>query len=77
VSADLLRDDLAVLDLVYRPSPTRLVREARAAGAVARGGAGMLLRQAALSFALWTDRDAPVEVMRDALRRELGPETDA
>ncbi|HEX7173246.1 MAG TPA: shikimate dehydrogenase [Candidatus Limnocylindria bacterium] len=77
VAADLLRDDLAVLDLVYRPSPTRLVREARAAGAVARGGAGMLLRQAALSFALWTGRDAPVEVMRDALRRELGEGTDA
>ena len=77
VAAELLRDDLAVLDLVYRPSPTRLVREARAAGATARGGAGMLLRQAALSFALWTDRDAPVEVMRDALRSELGPETDA
>lgn len=77
VAAELLRDDLAVLDLVYRPSPTRLVREARAAGATARGGAGMLLRQAALSFALWTDRDAPVAVMRDALRAELGPETDA
>jgi shikimate dehydrogenase len=77
VATELLRDDLAVLDLVYRPSPTRLVREARARGATARGGAGMLLRQAALSFALWTDRDAPVEVMRDALRRELGPETDA
>ena len=77
VAAELLRDDLAVLDLVYRPSPTRLVREARAAGATARGGAGMLLRQAALSFALWTDRDALVEVMRYALRSELGPDTDA
>jgi shikimate dehydrogenase len=77
VAGELLRDDLAVLDLVYRPSPTRLVRDARAAGATARGGAGMLLRQAALSFALWTGRDAPVEVMRDALRAELGPETDA
>jgi shikimate dehydrogenase len=71
VPADLLRRDLAVLDLVYRPSPTRLVREARAAGAWARGGAGMLLRQAALSFSLWTERDAPIRVMRDALRREL------
>ncbi len=73
----LLRADLAVLDLVYRPSPTRLVREARAAGASARGGAGMLLRQAAASFALWTRRGAPMAVMRDALSAELGPETDA
>ena len=74
---DLLRSDLAVLDLVYRPSPTRLVREARVAGADARGGAGMLLRQAALSFTLWTDREAPVEAMHDALRSELGKVADA
>jgi shikimate dehydrogenase len=77
VPADLLRPDLAILDLVYRPSPTRLVREARALGAVARDGAGMLLRQAALSFGLWTGRDAPVEVMRDALAAELRAQTHA
>ena len=48
-----------------------------AGGTESNDWAGMLLRQAALSFALWTDRDAPVEAMRSALRRELGPETDA
>ena len=77
IDAALLRRDLAVLDLVYRPSPTRLVRDARAAGAQARGGAGVLLSQAALSFALWTGMPAPVEVMREALLAELGPEADA
>jgi shikimate dehydrogenase len=76
VPAGLLRREVAVLDLVYRPSPSRLVREARAAGARARGGAGMLLRQAVFSFSLWTDRPAPVEVMREALRNELGPGAD-
>ena len=72
VPAELLRRDLAVLDLVYRPSPTRLVREAQAIGAPARGGAGMLLRQAADSFTLWTGREAPVDAMRAALHAELG-----
>jgi shikimate dehydrogenase len=71
VPAELLRSDLAVLDLVYRPSPTRLVREARAAGALARDGAGMLLRQAVRSCELWTGRPAPIEVMRAALQAEL------
>lgn len=71
VPADLLRPDLAVLDLVYRPSPTRLVREARVAGARAADGAGVLLRQAALSFTLWTGREAPIEPMRAALQGEL------
>ncbi|MGH2444759.1 MAG: shikimate dehydrogenase family protein [Candidatus Limnocylindria bacterium] len=72
VPARLLRPGLLVLDLVYRPSPTRFVREAREAGAEARDGAGVLLRQAALSFTLWTGREAPLEVMRRALTAELG-----
>lgn len=77
VPAELLRPDLAVFDLVYRPSPTRLVREARLAGAPARAGAGMLLRQAALSLSLWTDATAPIDAMRKALRGELGEGIDA
>jgi shikimate dehydrogenase len=77
IAADLLRPDLSVLDLVYRPSPTRLVRDARRVGAVARGGAVILLAQAAHSFALWTGRAAPVDVMREALLGELGATADA
>jgi shikimate dehydrogenase len=77
VAASLLRPDLAVLDLVYRPTPTRLVREARTAGALANGGAGMLLTQAMLSFELWTSRNAPTDVMAEALRVELGAPADA
>lgn len=72
----VLRPDLAVLDLVYRPSPSDLVVKAREAGAVARGGAGMLLGQAARSFTLWTGLEAPLAAMRDALRSELGPAAD-
>lgn len=77
VPASLLRPDLAVLDLVYRPTPSRLVREARAAGAPAQGGASVLLTQAVLSFELWTNRRAPVSVMEEALRVELGADRDA
>jgi len=76
VAASLLRPKLTVLDLVYRPSPTRLVRDARQAGARARDGAGMLLRQAVMSLAAWTGREAPVEAMRAALRAELGAGAD-
>lgn len=76
VPRSLLRPDLAVLDLVYRPSPSRLVRQALAARAPARGGAGMLLRQAAASFELWIGRPAPVEVMRRALIAALGSDAD-
>ncbi len=77
VPADLLRPDLAVFDLVYRPSPTRLVREARAAGATARGGGGMLLGQAWRSLELWLGVPAPIDAMRAALRDAVGASVDA
>jgi shikimate dehydrogenase len=48
-----LRDHARVLDLVYRPEPTALVRAARARGLPAADGLGMLVEQAALSFEQW------------------------
>lgn len=77
VPVELLRSDLSVLDLVYRPSPTRLVRDARMAGASAQAGATILLGQAWRSLELWLGRAAPVEVMRIALLAELGGAADA
>lgn len=76
VPAGLLRSDLAVLDLVYRPSPTRLVREAREIGAPAEAGAAILLGQAERAFELWLGRPAPIESMRAALNAELGGHAD-
>lgn len=58
----------AVVDLVYRPLKTRLLREARAAGLATQDGLGMLLGQGVRSFELWTSQPAPVAVMRRALR---------
>lgn len=77
VPAELHRPGLAVLDLVYRPSPTRLVRDARAAGAPARAGAGMLLGQAVRSLELWLGAPAPVDAMRTALVESVGAGIDA
>ena len=76
VPAALLRANVAVLDLVYRPSPTRLVREARARGARAEAGAAILLGQAWRALELWLGRPAPVAVMHDALQSELGGQAD-
>jgi len=76
VPADLHRTDLAVLDLVYRPSPTQLVRDALAAGAHAESGGGVLLGQAWRSLELWLGQPAPIEAMRAALVQELGGSPD-
>jgi shikimate dehydrogenase len=71
VPASLLHADLAVLDAVYSPIETRLLRDAAAAGATTVDGAWMLLYQGAVAFERWTGRDAPVAAMNEALRANL------
>jgi len=75
----LLHPDLAVLDLVYRPSPTRLVHDARACGLEARAGAGVLHGQGWRSLERWLELEVGDEVKRamaDALAAELGDGVD-
>jgi len=63
----LLAPHHMVFDAVYGPSKTALVRAADEAGARGANGLSMLLHQGALSFSIWFDREAPIDVMRAAL----------
>ena len=71
VKPTALHADLTVLDAVYTPVETRLLRDAAAAGAQPIDGAWMLLYQGVEAFEQWTGQDAPVEVMNQRLRAEL------
>ncbi len=57
-----------VVDMVYRLGSTQLLIAAREHGARTLDGLEILLAQGALSFELWTGREAPLEVMRVAAR---------
>lgn len=72
VDAALIQPKTTIFDLVYNPAETPFVRDARARGAKAYSGMGMLVYQAAESFKLWTGRDADTSVMMDAARKALG-----
>jgi shikimate dehydrogenase len=61
-----------VVDLVYIAGSTPLLAAAQARGARTLDGLEVLVAQGALSFELWTGRQAPVEVMRRAAREEDG-----
>lgn len=66
VPPELLRPGQLVVDLVYSPLRTPLLRAAKERGAVAVSGLGMLIHQAALAFRLWTGEDPPREAMSAA-----------
>ena len=74
VPPEALHGDLAVLDAVYTPLETRLLRDAAEAGATTVDGAWMLLFQGVVAFELWTGHDAPVDAMNEALRSRLADE---
>lgn len=58
-------------DVVFNPPWTPFLQEADARGAKTINGLGMLVNQAALNFTLWTDVEAPYDVMYEALKREF------
>jgi shikimate dehydrogenase len=58
----------AVIDLAYGPEETGTITLARSLGLAAVDGLEVLVAQAADAFRLWTGRDAPVDVMVEALR---------
>lgn len=62
----LLKSGSTVLDMIYDPLETRLLREAAQAGCTVISGFEMLLAQAAAQFEVWTGNEAPVDAMRSA-----------
>jgi shikimate dehydrogenase len=71
-----LQADMVVMDMVYRPVETRLLRDAEAAGCLCVSGLEMLLYQGSAQFEIWTGKKAPVKVMRQTLIESLGDEAD-
>lgn len=67
VTKELLTDFRVVMDIVYAPLQTRLLKEAAGAGCKTVDGLAMLLYQGAAQFKLWTGKEAPLNVMRDVL----------
>lgn len=58
-----------VCDLIYNPSETMLLQEARKRGLSTLNGMGMLLYQGAIAFRLWTGSEPPLSIMRQTLER--------
>jgi 3-dehydroquinate dehydratase/shikimate dehydrogenase len=71
VDPSVFRKGMVVFDAVYNPPTTRLLREAKRAGATVATGLDMFVGQAARQFELWTGWKAPRRVMRRVVTERL------
>jgi len=60
-----------VMDIIYNPLGTRLLREAGEAGCRVVDGLGMFVRQGAEQIRIWTGLEPPVALMRQVVRKQL------
>ncbi|AEF95920.1 shikimate dehydrogenase [Methanotorris igneus] len=71
VKAEQMHKDMVVMDLIYNPLETVLLKEAKKAGAKAINGLGMLIYQGAIAFEIWTNEKPNIEVMKNAIINHL------
>jgi len=76
VPGEVLDKHMVVMDVVYNPIKTRLLREAEIAGCSTIDGLSMFVYQGAGQFKLWTGSEAPVEMMRMAVLAGLNAADD-
>lgn len=65
--------NMTAFDTIYHPENTMFLKLAKERACATINGVDMFIRQAAEQFKLYTGQDAPLDVMRDALKRRLGP----
>jgi shikimate dehydrogenase len=74
INYSTVTDRMIVCDVIPNPPFTGFLKEAQAKGARILDGLGMLVYQGTIGFKLWTGLDAPVDVMKEALKNALGIE---
>lgn len=77
VQRDCFHQDQFVMDLVYEPLETKLLKLAQASGATVIDGLHMLVNQGACAFKIWTGKIAPVSEMREALLQRVAVQENA
>jgi shikimate dehydrogenase len=71
IHSEYIMKNHLVCDLVYNPPETMFLRAAKSRGAKRLAGLGMLLYQGVIAFEIWTGKKAPVQIMKNALSRQI------
>lgn len=67
-----LRPGMTVMDIVYNPLETQLLKAARKAGCTVVDGVAMFVHQGACQFERWTGVKAPIQLMKKTVMAALG-----
>jgi len=71
VPKKVLKEGMTVMDIVYRPLRTKLLREAEERGSLTINGLEMLARQGAAQLEIWTGRRPDIGEIKEDLYRAL------
>jgi len=71
IPENILEQGMVVMDIIYNPVETRLLKTAEARGCITISGMDMFIHQGAEQFRLWTGMDPPVQVMSKAVKEAL------
>jgi shikimate dehydrogenase len=71
VPEKVLNRGMVVMDIIYNPIETRLIKMATSRDCLTINGLGMFVHQGAEQFRLWTGLDAPISVMTEAVEKLL------
>jgi len=71
IPENILREAMVVMDIIYNPIETKLLKMAKDRGCRTINGLGMFIHQGAEQFRLWTKLDPPREVMTRAVMQAL------
>ncbi len=71
VDESFFKKGMIVFDIVYNPLETKLIKNAKKKGCKVIPGVEMFLNQAYTQFEMFTNKKAPVELMRKVVLKEL------
>ena len=71
VPDNVFRKEMVVMDAIYNPLETRLLKSAKARGCATISGLEMFIHQGAEQFRLWTGSNPPMDVMRAVVKDAL------
>ncbi len=71
LSRNAIKKDMTIMDIIYNPPRTKLLKIAQAKGCNIVSGVSMFVHQGAEQFRLWTGTEPPVRVMEQTVKKAL------